>query len=38
MCCFVMGISWQEQQIKIIHNEGRQKQVKENSDGSCEYA
>lgn len=40
MCCFLMDmeISRQDQQIEIIHNEGRQKQVKENSYGSCEYA
>lgn len=33
-----MYISWQEQKIEIINNEGWQKQVKENSYGSCEYA
>ena len=33
-----MEIYQQEQQIEIIDNEGRQKQVKENSYGSCEYA
>lgn len=39
MCCFLMDvdISQQEQQIEIIDNEGRQKQVKEDSYGSCEY-
>lgn len=33
-----MEISQQEQQIEIIDNEGRQKQVKENPYGGCEYA
>lgn len=38
-CCFMgyINISQQEQQIEIIDNEGRQKQVKENTYGSCEY-
>lgn len=32
-----INITQQEQQIEIIDNEGRQKQVKENTYGSCEY-
>lgn len=30
-------LSHQEQQIEIFDNEGRQKQVEENSYGGCEY-
>lgn len=39
MCGFLMymKIFWQEQHTEIFDNEGRQKQVKENSYGSCEY-
>lgn len=32
-----INITQQEQKIEIIDNEGRQKQVKENTYGSCEY-